>query len=457
MPCNKMPYTFDKDDDQLEIWGKILERSDIIDDCWIWIGTLENTIYPILWTSKPKKCYSVRLFVYQLFHPDDNFDNTFKIISICGNPLCVIKEHLIKISKKSTWNPEDTMKKLIRKSERLDPVKNQDIGCLIWQGQMDNHKKYGIIDINGRKLLTHVASIMVKDDITEIPLDDDGRKMVVCHNCDNKLCCEPSHLELGTYDKNNLDDRIRDGTILRNDPNRAALTEAVAQQIKLSRCDYNHPNYKTINQRAEFFGVPKHIVISIDYGKSWAHLPGPRNYLIEKLKQRQKELFKKKKAEYRKNGIKKDDYEKFREKIFAKTVIKTDPNKFIGTPCRIYTGTIHSENGRTRYKGIEIFTHVAICEITIGRKKRYDEVTRHLCGEKLCCEPSHLIFGTQSQNAIDAILQGNLKTKLTISDVQDIRREHVEGVSKQNLSIKFGVSRDQIRIIVNNLQWKATI
>ena len=37
----------------------------------------------------------------------------------------------------------------------------------------------------------------------------DPKGMCVCHSCDNKICCNPSHLWIGTYADNNKDMTIK--------------------------------------------------------------------------------------------------------------------------------------------------------------------------------------------------------------------------------------------------------
>lgn len=446
-----MVYIFEDYDYHNSVLEKILDKCEHRDECLIWTGGLMDKKYPVIWTAKPKKCYIVRIFMHELIN-NDGVDTHHVVDATCNNPMCISPEHLVKVLKKSEWDPKKTMEKLVRMSERMDPMPNQEIGCLIWKGQLDTHKKYGIISINCRKMSAHVASLLIKENITEMPKDDQGRIMLACHICPNKLCCEPSHIELGTYDKNNLDDRIRDGTIKRNDPKRAYLTEQQAIEVKLSRLHLEDPNYITIDERAEKYGIPRHIITSIDYGHSWAHLPGPRDKQNDILKAKKVAKKRETKQEYFKNGINHNDYESFQKKIYGKTMLVE--NKSLNTPCRIYQGTIHGGYGRTRYKGIEIFTHVAICEISTGRKKHDHEVTRHLCDNKTCCAADHLVFGTKSENALDAIRSGILKTKINMKQAREIRKLFNNGMSKKDIAAKYELVAASITVIINNQQWR---
>ena len=63
--------------------------------------------------------------------------------------------------------------------------------CLEWQGGMSGNG-YGQIFVDGRTVGAHRLAWVLANGCA-IP---DG--MSVLHSCDNKICCEPAHLHLGT-------------------------------------------------------------------------------------------------------------------------------------------------------------------------------------------------------------------------------------------------------------------
>lgn len=97
---------------------------------------------------------------------------------------------------------------------------------------------------------------------------DPGR-LLVCHKCDNKQCCNPSHLFVGTQSEN-LYDASRKGKLIYNrgeNHGRAKLTVSIIEQIKslylqgLSQHKIAHD--LSINQST---------VSRIISGKRWGHL-----------------------------------------------------------------------------------------------------------------------------------------------------------------------------------------
>lgn len=72
-------------------------------------------------------------------------------------------------------------------------------GCLFWLGVVNNYG-YGLVGVVGKKSPQLVHRVAYERFVGPIP---DGMK--VCHRCDTRSCCEPSHLFIGTQ-KDNLRD-----------------------------------------------------------------------------------------------------------------------------------------------------------------------------------------------------------------------------------------------------------
>jgi hypothetical protein len=93
-------------------------------------------------------------------------------------------------------------------------------------------------------------------------------------------------------------------------------------------------------------------------------------------------------------------------------------------------------------------------------------IVMHTCDNPACCNPNHLVLGTQKENVGDCWGKGrhnniNLKRKkqpkLKRDDVMLIRELHDDGYSHKYIANLFDISKSQVYIIVNNRQWKEIV
>jgi len=77
-----------------------------------------------------------------------------------------------------------------------------DNQCWLWNGAFQKGG-YGITCMGTKNVLAHRVAWMYPDYV--IP---DG--MFICHSCDNRACCNPKHLFLGTL-KDNVEDMVKKG------------------------------------------------------------------------------------------------------------------------------------------------------------------------------------------------------------------------------------------------------
>jgi hypothetical protein len=88
-------------------------------------------------------------------------------------------------------------------------------------------------------------------------------------------------------------------------------------------------------------------------------------------------------------------------------------------------------------------------------------VIMHTCDNPPCCNPAHLVLGTNVLNIQDRDLKNRTArgessplARLTTKQVLQIRDLHKAGVSKHQLSRTFGVCRPTITSIINRETWK---
>lgn len=138
-----------------------------------------------------------------------------------------------------------------------------DDECWPWLGPVDT-RGYGHLRYDGRIWRAHRLSYTLNKG--PIPKGDGPHGTVVMHACDNKRCCNPKHLSLGTH-ADNMADMARKGRAHRHagtDNGRAVLTPAqVAEIMADSR------GTRTI---AKDYPVSRAAIQRIKSGKSWAIL-----------------------------------------------------------------------------------------------------------------------------------------------------------------------------------------
>jgi len=134
-------------------------------------------------------------------------------------------------------------------------------GCWEWTlGKTQDG--YGKIKRNGKTITAHKWSL---ERLLGRPL---GQGMVTRHTCNNRQCCNPSHLLEGTP-IDNVNDKIRDGRNIgpRGElQGNSKLTTSDVIDIK----NYNGP--LTHKELGVLYGVSRTCITRIINGKRWAHI-----------------------------------------------------------------------------------------------------------------------------------------------------------------------------------------
>lgn len=424
------------------IFGRIEKKIKVKDDCEVYTGTLRKGRIIIRYLYRP---YNVREYIWNHYNPDNLIDENSLCVMSCDTELCVKVSHMLKTIINQETEYEKIYKRLLSTSRVVDE-------CIEWTGVLTS-AGYGQVTYQSKNIKVHKLSLMIKLNLTE--LDHSIGNTVIRHTCNNKKCFNPEHLILGTHVENAAD-RVGAGISNRGEKSSSAtITEELAQKIKLSKYPRNHKKYKPQKDRAKKFGVSLNIVSEIDCGRSWSHLKDKDgNDNLDK-----KDKINEKDRERRKSNKEVEWTDEMREeakvKLEENSTLQIVDNEHTGTPCIYWTGGISKDGyGMISIHGMSFRTHIVSCEIKYKRHRLEEEITRHLCGNRICINSEHLKFGTRNENSIDAIEHGSKVAKLTKEQVLEIREKYTTGkFTYVKLAEEYKCDQTNIGSIIRKETW----
>jgi len=87
-------------------------------------------------------------------------------------------------------------------------------------------------------------------------------------------------------------------------------------------------------------------------------------------------------------------------------------------------------------------------------------LVRHTCDTPACCEPQHLVLGSQLENMKDKVERDRQakgskggKAKLTDDMVREIRDLYSSGMTQKDIAAMFPVTQSSVSLIVMRKQW----
>jgi len=152
-----------------------------------------------------------------------------------------------------------------------------------------------------------------------------------------------------------------------------------------------------------------------------------------------------------------EDIDKFAESFWEKVLIKGEEECWEWQRAlqgKGY-GSVSVGKGKTELAH-RVAYHLTNGEIPVGMS------IMHKCDNRKCCNPSHLILGTNLDNALDMVAKGRQAkgeahgmSKLTMEEAEKMRMLYQDDeISFSDLGSKFGVSGRTARGVVKGDYWK---
>jgi hypothetical protein len=128
--------------------------------------------------------------------------------------------------------------------------------------------------------------------------------------------------------------------------------------------------------------------------------------------------------------------------------------------CWLWQGALSSGYGKLFLGGTPRYTyaHRLAFFLTYGH---WPLVGRHLCDIRRCCNPLHILDGTDADNRRDSVARGRHQHgathwmgKLTVADVLAIRRRRDAGEPLKVIAADYGVTAPHVWMIADRRVWK---
>ena len=142
---------------------------------------------------------------------------------------------------------------------------NKDLSqCWRWLGGIIRGG-YGSIRVGNKRMCSHRFSYALHHPIT---YDINNIKLCVCHKCDNRECCNPEHLFLGTNGDNSRDKVEKDRQAKGEKHGFAKLTETQVCEIREKYATGD----TTIQKLAQEYGIHHSTIGRIINYILWKHI-----------------------------------------------------------------------------------------------------------------------------------------------------------------------------------------
>lgn len=230
--------------------------------CIIWTGGTEGPWRVPYFKHKGRK-YSARRVAWEFTHGQLP---KHPVTTKCDTERCVAPDHLVRpiaTSRRKTAAVGRPMRPLAdRFWEKVERGAEDD--CWTWIGKVTT-AGYGQIG-RGRNVEGQVHVHRLSYEMAKGPIPDG---LVIRHRCDNRVCVNPGHLEVGTYADNSRDCVERGRTADRKGEAHPQAKVTAADVREIRRLVDSGALQSVVAAR---FGLSKQSVSSIVTRRNWSHV-----------------------------------------------------------------------------------------------------------------------------------------------------------------------------------------
>ena len=174
----------------------------------------------------------------------------------CCSQVCTVQSMTLKRQEK--WSDVETV---FWSHVDKSPGQGPNGDCWVWTGVINNVSNYGYMMVKGKQKRAHRLSYEFNKGM--IPIE-----LIVMHKCDNKVCVNPEHLELGTLRQNSEDATLKGLQEKGEDRYNSKLTE---EKVKEIRQKYAAGGYSQ-KQLAREYNISQRLVWAIVHRTRWKHV-----------------------------------------------------------------------------------------------------------------------------------------------------------------------------------------
>lgn len=140
--------------------------------------------------------------------------------------------------------------------------------CWPWIGEKTYHGYGRFTLLTGAKnRATRIAHRMA----WEYSMGPIPKGLECCHHCDNRPCCNPRHLFIGTH-KDNMEDAINKGRLWAVHGDKQGSAKLTDKKVASIRAMYI-PGIVSMKSLANLFGVSEKAIFVIIHRQGWKHVP----------------------------------------------------------------------------------------------------------------------------------------------------------------------------------------